>query len=132
MTLEEKIAMAQTIRSRDRFGPVSPEELAALPGTETEIHIPVEGRAHGPCLSRSGPMGCRPKQPSLLNFHGGGFIKGRTDRDRRYCCTIMERLNALVWDVDYCVAPEAGLSRRQWKRHTASLPMRSTMLRNWA
>lgn len=31
MTLEEKIAMAQTIRSRDRFGPVSPEELAALP-----------------------------------------------------------------------------------------------------
>ena len=43
MTLEEKIAMAQTIRSRDRFGPVSPEELAALPGTETEIHIPVEG-----------------------------------------------------------------------------------------
>ena len=43
----------------------------------------------------------------MLNFHGGGFIKGRTDRDRRYCCTIMERLNALVWDVDYCVAPEA-------------------------
>ena len=28
MMLEEKIAMAQTIRSRDRFGPVSPEELA--------------------------------------------------------------------------------------------------------
>ena len=43
MMLEEKIAMAQTIRGRDRFGPVSPEELAALPGTETELHIPVEG-----------------------------------------------------------------------------------------
>ena len=42
MMLEEKIAMAQTIRGRDRFGPVSPEELAALPGTETELHIPVE------------------------------------------------------------------------------------------
>ena len=41
-----------------------------------------------------------------MNFHGGGFIKGRTDRDRRYCCTIMEQLNALVWDVDYCIAPE--------------------------
>lgn len=42
----------------------------------------------------------------LLNFHGGGFIKGRTDRDRRYCCTLMEQLNCLVWDVDYCLAPE--------------------------
>ena len=28
MTLEEKIAMAQTIRSRDRFGPVSPEAVS--------------------------------------------------------------------------------------------------------
>lgn len=46
------------------------------------------------------------KAALLLNFHGGGFIKGRTDRDRRYCCTLMEHLNCLVWDVDYCLAPE--------------------------
>ena len=39
MTLEEKIAMANQVRSRDRFGPVSPEELATLPGTETELWI---------------------------------------------------------------------------------------------
>ena len=39
MTLEEKIAMANQVRSRDRFGPVSPEELAALPDTETELWI---------------------------------------------------------------------------------------------
>ena len=103
MTLEEKIAMAQTIRSRDRFGPVSPEELAALPGTETEIHIPVEGgrTVH---VYEERPDGLPAKAALVLNFHGGGFIKGRTDRDRRYCCTIMERLNALVWDVDYCLA----------------------------
>ncbi len=26
-----------------------------------------------------------PEQAALLlNFHGGGFLKGRTDRDRRY------------------------------------------------
>lgn len=105
MTLEEKIAMAQTIRSRDRFGPVSPEELAALPGTETEIHIPVEGgrTVH---VYEERPDGLPAKAALVLNFHGGGFIKGRTDRDRRYCCTIMEQLNVLVWDVDYCIAPE--------------------------
>ena len=44
MTLEEKIAMANQVRSRDRFGPVSPEELAALPGTEAELWIET---AHG-------------------------------------------------------------------------------------
>ena len=30
MTFEEKVAMANTVRSRDRFGPVSPEELAEI------------------------------------------------------------------------------------------------------
>ena len=71
MMLEEKIAMAQTIRGRDRFGPVSPEELAALPGTETELHIPVEG---------------------------GRTVHVYEERP--------DHLNVLVWDVDYCIAPE--------------------------
>ena len=39
MTQEEKIAIAETVRHRDRFGPVSQEELAALPGKETELWI---------------------------------------------------------------------------------------------
>lgn len=105
MTREEMIAMAQAIRKRDHFGPVSPEELAALPGTETELHIPVEGgrTVH---VYEERPDHLPEKAALVLNFHGGGFIKGRTDRDRRYCCTIMEQLNALVWDVDYCIAPE--------------------------
>ena len=105
MTREEMIAMAQAIRERDHFGPVSPEELAALPGTETELHIPVEGgrTVH---VYEERPDHLPEKTALILNYHGGGFLKGRTDRDRRYCCTIMEQLNALVWDVDYCIAPE--------------------------
>lgn len=39
MTQEEKIAVADMVRSHDRFGPVSPEELAALPGKEQELWI---------------------------------------------------------------------------------------------
>ena len=39
MTREEKIAIADMVRSRDRFGPVSPEELAALPGKEKELWV---------------------------------------------------------------------------------------------
>lgn len=105
MTLEEKIAMANQVRSRDRFGPVSPEELAALPGTETELWIETANGCEIHVFEER-PDTLPPKAALLLNFHGGGFIKGRTGRDRRYCCTLMERLNCLVWDVDYCLAPE--------------------------
>ena len=83
MTLEEKVAMANTVRSRDRFGPVSPEELAALPGTETELWVEVANgrKVH---VFEERPEHLSAKATLLLNFHGGGFIKGRTDRDRRY------------------------------------------------
>ena len=58
MTLEEKIAMANQVRSRDRFGPVSPEEQAALPGTETELWI-----EDGKWLARVHVFEERPEHP---------------------------------------------------------------------
>lgn len=106
MTLEERIEIAQVVRGRDRFGPVSAEELAALPGTETELHITVDcGRTVRVLEERLDDLAS--PAPLLINYHGGGFIKGRTDRDRRYCCMIMDRVGCLVWDVDYSIAPEA-------------------------
>ena len=60
MTFEEKVAMANTVRSRDRFGPVSPEELAALPGTEKEMWVEVAEKS---ICSRSVQSICPPKQP---------------------------------------------------------------------
>mgnify|MGYP000596436222 CR=1 FL=1 len=106
MTREEKIAIADMVRSRDRFGPVSPEELAALPGKEQELWVHTKnGKTVHVFEERPDNL---PEQAALLlNFHGGGFLKGRTDRDRRYCCWVMEQLNCMVWDVDYSLAPEA-------------------------
>ena len=105
MTQEEKIAIAETVRHRDRFGPVSQEELAALSGKETELWIQTK---NGYCVHvfEERPEALPDRAPILLNFHGGGFLKGRTDRERRYCCAVMEATNALVWDVDYSLAPE--------------------------
>lgn len=106
MTRQEMLEKAEIIRSRDRFGVMTAEELAALPGTERILSIPVtdtrairvyEIRPAKP-LEDHGPM--------IINYHGGGFIKGRSDRDRRYCCFLAEQLHCLVWDVDYCLAPE--------------------------
>lgn len=105
MTLKEKIELADQVRNRDRFGPVSPEELAALPGTEQELWVQTENGNTVHVFEER--LKCLPDHAAMMiNFHGGGFLKGRTDRDRRYCCAVMEALNCLVWDIDYSLAPE--------------------------
>lgn len=42
----------------------------------------------------------------LINFHGGGFVKGRAERDSVYCSNLAEQLKIPVWDVDYALSPE--------------------------
>jgi acetyl esterase len=106
MTREEMICEAREMRSRDRFGPLTPEELAALPGTEQELAIPIgmNRTVHVYEIRPSAPLSAG--APMILNYHGGGFVKGRADRDRRYCSFLAEQLHCLIWDVDYCLAPE--------------------------
>ena len=107
MTRAEMIEKARIIRSRDRFGTMTREELDALPGRETLLQIPVGSGKTVPVyeIRPNAPLeeGC----PMLINFHGAGFLKGRSDRDKRYCCHMAQALNCLVWDVDYSLAPEA-------------------------
>ncbi len=107
MTRQEMIEKAQVIRSRDRFGVLTDEELSALPGTEREIEIPV-GDGHSVKVYEIRPDDLpETDYPLLINYHGGGFLKGRSGRDKRYCCHMAQELECLVWDVDYSLAPEA-------------------------
>jgi acetyl esterase len=107
MTRDEMIEKAAIIRGRDQYGAMTQEELAALPGTEEEIFIQASDghQIHVFAIRPSEPLahGCG----MILNFHGGGFIKGRSDRDHRYASWLAQQLRCLVWDVDYCLAPEA-------------------------
>lgn len=107
MTRSEMIEKAKIIRSRDRFGTMAQEELDALPGTETLLQIPVDGGKRVPVYEIRPDTPLENPAPLLLNFHGGGFLKGRGDRDKRYCCHMAQQLGCLVWDVDYSLAPEA-------------------------
>jgi acetyl esterase len=106
MTREETIEQAKLIRSRDQFGKLTPEETAKYAGNEKELYINLtSGHTVHVFEVRSGkPLSG--KAPIIINFHGGGFIKGRTARDLRYCSYLAEKLNCLVWDVDYSLAPE--------------------------
>jgi len=106
MTYDEMLAQAEKMRSRDLFGQVSEEELAVLPAVQTEINVSC---GDGICVHvyEIRPRKERtPNCPMFLNFHGGGFIKGRQNKDRVYCSRLAEEFGALVWDIDYSLAPE--------------------------
>lgn len=107
MTRAEMIEKAKIIRSRDRFGTMTQEELDALPGSERLLQIPVGNGKTVPVYEIRPDTPLEENCPMLINFHGGGFLKGRSDRDKRYCCHMAQELGCLVWDVDYSLAPEA-------------------------
>lgn len=106
MTRQEMIEKADIIRSRDRFGAMTSEELSALSGTERILSIPIESNRSVRVYEIRPTEPLEKHCPMIINYHGGGFIKGRSDRDKRYCCFLAEQLHCLVWDVDYCLAPE--------------------------
>ncbi len=105
MTFDEMIARAEQMRSRDLYGAVSPEELRQYPAIQAEFQLASEdgGEVHiYKIMPENRPMGC----PMIINFHGGGFIKGRQLKDQLFCSKLALAFQCLVWDVDYSLAPE--------------------------
>lgn len=45
-------------------------------------------------------------RPLVINIHGGGYVKGRSDRDRLYAAYVMRSAKVNVLDIDYPLAPE--------------------------
>lgn len=105
MTFEEKLEKANIIRGRDKFGAMNEAELASLPGREQELLVPV-GKKTVRVFEIRPDTGIGRPDALIINYHGGGFIKGRSDRDKRYCSFLAQALGCVVWDVDYCLAPE--------------------------
>lgn len=104
MTFEEKLEKAMTMRRRDLFGQPSSEELATIEADQQEIFIPLSdgGRLK---IYQITPL--KEKNDMLvINFHGGGFIKGRQEKDRLFCSRLCRHFGCTVWDTDYSLAPE--------------------------
>lgn len=96
---------AQQIRGRKRLGTVSKEELAEFPAEQTEFYLDMgqERKIH---LYRIAPAEIGQKMPLVINFHGGGFVRERNERDQLFCSRLAMTFQCLVWDVDYSLAPE--------------------------
>lgn len=83
---------------------VKDEEWAEYPAQVKELAVPTtQGDAKVFSISTDGADAGR---PLVINFHGGGFIGKRMDRDELFCRKLANRFGALVLDVDYKLAPD--------------------------
>lgn len=104
-TREEMICMAKETRKQVTNAVVKPEELAAWPVAMENLLIPTrlgDSRCYlaSPVQEGAGPL------PLIINLHGGGFIRQRTDNDQLFCRRMTCELGCRTLDVDYRVAPE--------------------------
>lgn len=105
LTLEQKNALAVEMKTNlEKMKMVSPEELAAFPAQVQELAVPT-CQGDTPVFVISSETG-NSDRPLMLNFHGGGFIAGRLERDELFCRKLAYTHDAVVLDVDYKLAPQ--------------------------
>lgn len=80
LTQEQKLELKARIdRERGNFGAVTEEEMDCFPAKRMEMEIPTSiGPAKVVVFEYGEASG---ERPVILNFHGGGFIGKRMDRD---------------------------------------------------
>lgn len=100
----EMILMAQETRKHVTNAVVKPEEMDAWPVTIKKLLIPTRVGDSECYLAGMEEMG--EKVPLVINLHGGGFIRKRTDNDELFCRKLTHMLGCRTLDVDYRVAPE--------------------------
>lgn len=47
----------------------------------------------------------RSRRPAVINFHGGGFVLGQGTDDGRWAMAVMQALGAVVFSIEYRLAP---------------------------
>ncbi len=103
-TREEMIRMVAETRKHVTSATVTPEEMNEFPAEVKKMLIPTrEGDSETYLTSMEESGDC---SPLVINFHGGGFIRSRTESDELFCRRMTRALKCRVLDVDYRVAPE--------------------------
>ncbi|KAI1498170.1 Alpha/Beta hydrolase protein [Biscogniauxia marginata] len=88
-------------------GPAVPSPTKTIWLNSTLGNWPGEGKFSADIWIPSGdaePSGSQ-KRPAVINFHGGGFILGQGTDDARWADAVMAGLGAVVFSVNYRLAP---------------------------
>ena len=84
---------------------VPQEDMDRYPCSVRPVSVPVEGEVPV-TVYLTVPLEVEQNAPILVNYHGGGFIRGRGDRDELFCRRLACTFRGVVVDVDYSLAPE--------------------------
>lgn len=107
MEAMEKEKLVQTMRAGApaQANPViSQEEMERYPCSVRVVEVEAED-VPPVRVYLTVPWQVLPGAPMIVNFHGGGFIRGRSDRDELFCRRIACTFQCVVVDVDYALAP---------------------------
>ena len=102
-TREEMIRMAEETKKKNKQPEVTEEMMAEFPVKMEEWTIPSEEGDIKAYYSE--PEQMQNPDVLILNLHGGGFIRGRTENDELFCRRINHMLSCKILDVDYKIAP---------------------------
>lgn len=123
MEQKEKQALADAVRAA-----TPPQALARVPAGEMDRYpcrvrpVAVEVPGADPvqvCLTV--PFQVMPGAPVFVNYHGGGFIRGRSDRDELFCRRLACTFQCVVVDVDYALAPDHPFPTAVYQARAAAL-----------
>lgn len=128
---EKQLLVEQMKASTPRLAQpvISQEEMNRYPCSVRPVSLEVTGEPPV-TLYLTVPFQVQADAPIVVNYHGGGFIRGRSDRDELFCRRIAATFQCVVVDVDYALAPEhpfpsavhqAKASALWAKQHAASL-----------
>ena len=102
-TREEMIRMAEETKKENKQPEVTEEMMAEFPVKMEEWTIPSEEGDIKAYYSE--PEQMQNPDVLILNLHGGGFIRSRTENDELFCRRMNHALSCKVLDVDYKIAP---------------------------
>ena len=102
-TREEMIRMAEETKKKNKQPEVTEEMMAEFPVKMEEWTIPSEEGDIKAYYSE--PEQMQNPDVLILNLHGGGFIRSRTENDELFCRRMNHALSCKVLDVDYKIAP---------------------------
>lgn len=108
MEQKEKQALAEAMRAsapKQAQPRIGAEEMDRYPCSVRPVQVEVEGEEPVQ-VYLTVPFQVVPGAPVFVNYHGGGFIRGRSDRDELFCRRLACTFQCVVVDVDYALAPD--------------------------
>lgn len=81
--------------------PSAPGSVAATPGSSAADINPMD-QIPTMLTPQADPAA---RRPAVINFHGGGFVLGQGTDDGRWAMAVMQALGAVVFSVEYRLAP---------------------------